>query len=214
MLLANRYDRVWLILWLPLLAGCGFSPLPLSVAGATGPTTTPVNSRLATSERIERDDSVAASSSEAFSEATSLDAATPSVDVHIPETQPNSITFDAGRLVGCWRDGFCGRRTLTLKADGSATMFLELDFAGRLLYGKTLEFDMRWSLNESVLSFEIVTGRPVDATRSAIKLWGEVFEYRLELVDGERLHARTSDDATLYKLNRIDSSEAAGSGQR
>ena len=93
-------------------------------------------------------------------------------------------------------------------------MLLDLDFAGRLLYGKTLEFDMRWSLNESVLSFVILTGRPVDAARSAIKLWGEAFEYRLELVDNERLHGWTSDDATLYKLRRVESPEAKAGEQK
>lgn len=101
-----------------------------------------------------------------------------------------------------------------MKADGSATMFLELDFAGRLLYGKTLEFDMRWSLEGSILSFEILTGRPVDAAKSAIKLWGEAFDYRLELVDGKHLHGWASDDSTLYKLRRIESPEQNGAEQR
>ena len=217
MLHANRFNRVGLILWLPvltLLAGCGDSPLPLSVAGESGPTTTSINSQSATSERTESGDFVAYSTSEPLTEATNHDAAAPSVEVPFRAAQPTSTAFDPKRLVGCWRDGFCGQRTLTLKTDGSATMRLELDFAGRLLYGKTLEFDMRWSLNESVLNFEILTGRPVDAARSAIKLWGEAFEYRLELVDGENLHGWTSDDATLYKLRRIESPDSGGAEPR
>ena len=217
MLPANRYDRVRLTLWLSfltLLAGCGFSPLPLSVAGTSGPTATSSNSRPTTSEQIESNDFVAVTSREPLSVATNLEAAATSADEPPRDAQPSSAAFDCKQLVGCWRDGFCGQRTLTLKADGSATMLLELDFAGRLLYGKTLEFDMRWSLNESILSFEILTGHPVDAARSAIKLWGEAFEYRIELVDHERLHGWTSDDATLYKLRRITNPEAAGSEKR
>ena len=213
MLPANRNNRVTLILWLPvltLLAGCGYSPLPLSVAGATGSTTNPISSPPTTSERTESGESIDDSTSEPRPEATNFDAASPSVDVPVQDAQPTSPAFTRQQLVGCWRDGFCGQRTLTLKADGSATMLLEFDFAGRLLYGKTLEFDMRWSLNESILSFEILSGRPVDAARSATKLWGEAFEYRLELADGENLHGWTSDDATLYKLRRIEAPEVNG----
>lgn len=217
MLHANRFNRVGLILWLPvltLLAGCGDSPLPLSVARESGPTTTSINSQSATSERTESGDFVAYSTSEPFSEATNHDAAAPSADVPFQKAQPTSTPFDPKRLVGCWRDGFCGQRTLTLKTDGSATMLLELDFTGRLLYGKSLEFDMRWSLDGSTLSFEILTGRPGDAARSAIKLWGEAFEYRLELVDRERLHGWASDDSILYKLRRVVSPETAGADHR
>ena len=65
----------------------------------------------------------------------------------VPETassalQPKLTTVDRNQLVGCWRDSFFGTRTLTLNSDGTAAMVLELDFAGRLLYGSRLDFDM------------------------------------------------------------------------
>ena len=217
MLSANQSGRVWLILLLPVLAlpaGCGFSLLPLSLSGSSGPAKTSINLSPPVYERTESEDSFEDSSSEPLSVATNLDVTSSPTEETPPVARPSSAAFDSKQLVGCWRDGFCGQRTLTLKADGSATMLLELDFAGRLLYGKTLEFDMRWSLSESILSLEILTGRPVDAARSAIKLWGEAFEYRIELVDHERLHGWTSDDATLYKLRRITPPDAADSEQR
>ncbi len=116
--------------------------------------------------------------------------------------------FDAQRLVGSWRDSFCGQRTLTLKADGTATMLLELDFARRLLYGKRLTFEMRWSVNESILTFEILAGTPLDAARSAMKIWGEKFEYRVVQLDDEQLQAWASDDSALYKLRRESSNDS------
>jgi hypothetical protein len=207
MLFAIRSASVRLKLWLlllTLLGGCSYSPLPLSVAGTSERISNPIQVPRAISEEIEGDDSVAESSPDCSLENSKLDSPT----VLPQTTQPSSATIDPNQLVGCWRDGFCGQRTLTLNSDGTATMVLELDFAGRLLYGKTLEFDMRWKLNESILSFEILTGRPVDAAQSAIKLWGEAFEYRLELVDNERLHGR-NDDATLYKLQRVTSSDTS-----
>ena len=209
-----RYARVWWMLCLPVLAGCGGSPLPLSVAGTPGSTTATVNSPRTTFEQIESDDSIATSPSEVPTGATSNSGATTaSVDVPISDSPPIS-PFDSKQLVGCWRDGFCGQRTLTLKPDGSATMLLELDFAGRLLYGKTLEFDLQWSLDGSTLSFEILTGRPIDAAKSAMKLWGEAFDYRLELVDNESLHGWASDDSILYKLRRIEALNASGDERR
>ncbi len=119
-----------------------------------------------------------------------------------PASAPTAFTFDVERLIGSWRDSFCGQRTLTLNSDGTATMLLELDFARRLLYGKRLTFEMRWSVNESILTFEILTGSPLDTARSAMKVWGEKFEYRVVQLDGEQLQAWTSDDSTLYKLRR------------
>lgn len=121
---------------------------------------------------------------------------------------PVPFTFDVQRLVGSWRDSFCGQRTLTLNADGTATMVLELDFARRLLYGKRLTFDMRWSVRESILTFEILTGTPLDAARSAMKIWGEKFEYRVVQLDDKQLEAWASDDSTLYKLRRESSDDS------
>ena len=203
----SRYGCVWLMLCLTLLAGCGGAPLPLPVAGMAGPTSASVNSPQSTFEPIDSGDSIADSPSEVPTGAAP-------VDVTAPDSRPTSTAFDGRQLVGCWRDGFCGQRTLTLKADGSATMLLELDFAGRLLYGKTLEFDLQWSLDGSTLSFEILTGRPVDAAKSAMKLWGEAFDYRIELVDNEHLHGWASDDSILYKLRRIEPAEASGGETR
>ena len=119
-----------------------------------------------------------------------------------PASAPTAFTFDVERLIGSWRDSFCGQRTLTLNSDGTATMLLELDFARRLLYGKRLTFEMRWSVNESILTFEILTGSPLDTARSAMKVWGEKFEYRVVQLDDEQLQAWTSDDSTLHKLRR------------
>lgn len=211
---ATRCHRARRFLWVPglaLLVGCGTSPIALSVSGSQSSIATPIDSPLPVTASVESDEPIF-SSSEVSSDATSRDVAAPSSDVTTPEPNRPSVPCDCKQLIGCWKDSFCGQRTLTLKTDGSATMHLELDFAGRLLYGKTLEFDMRWSLDESIVTFEIVAGRPVDAARSAMKLWGEAFEYRVELVDGERLHAWASDDSTLYKLRR-GSDENVSSGQ-
>ncbi len=55
-----------------------------------------------------------------------------------PTFSPKLTNVSASQLIGRWRDSFFGTRTLTLNADGTATMVLDLDFAGRLLYGKRL----------------------------------------------------------------------------
>ena len=212
---AARWNGTWpvlCLLCLTLQAGCGASPLPLSVAGSQSQAKTAFGSPGSTTGGIEIVEPTAASD-EAPSETAEREFAVPSHEAATQEPNQPAAHYDCKQLVGCWRDSFCGQRTLTLKADGSATMHLQLDFAGRLLYGKTLEFDMRWSLDGSILSFEIQSGRPVEAARSAIKLWGEAFEYRLELVDDERLHGWASDDSTLYKLHRIENSNADGAEQ-
>lgn len=81
-------------------------------------------------------------------------------------------------------------------------MLLELDLAGRLLFGKHLSFEMSWSVNDSILTFTILTGCPIDAAQSAMDIWGDSFEYRLVRLDEEYLHVWTSDGATFCNLRR------------
>jgi hypothetical protein len=128
------------------------------------------------------------------------------------ETPAATLTqVDPSRLVGCWQDSFFGKRTLILKADGTARMVLDLDFAGQLLYGKRLDFDMRWSLDGAKVVIEIISGRPEKAAKSAMKTWGEIYEYNLECVEDHEVQMRSSDGSMFHKLQRLPAEAEAAS---
>ena len=112
-------------------------------------------------------------------------------------------TVDRTQLVGTWKDSFFGARTLTLNDDGTARMVLDLDFAGRLMYGSRLDFDMTWSVEEATVSIDIIKGTPVKAAKSLMQTWGSRYEYLLDCVEDRRIEMRDWDGSMNYTLRRI-----------
>ena len=112
-------------------------------------------------------------------------------------------TVDRTQLVGTWKDSFFGARTLTLNADGTARMVLDLDFAGRLMYGSRLDFDMTWSVEGATVSIDIIKGTPVKAAKSLMQTWGSRYEYLLDCVEDHRIEMRDWDGSMNYTLRRI-----------
>ena len=141
-------------------------------------------------------------------------AATPAAKSPIeqsPTEQPDEngrlkarlTTVDRTQLVGTWKDSFFGARTLTLNADGTARMVLDLDFAGRLMYGSRLDFDMTWSVEGATVSIDIIKGTPVKAAKSLMQTWGSRYEYLLDCVEDRRIEMRDWDGSMNYTLRRI-----------
>ena len=184
------------------LAGCGSSMTP-NAAGA--PVEAP--DRPALDHRSS--EAVAASPAARSPLPSGSEFVVPSTPSIAPETEEKLCDVDPSRLVGCWRDSFFGTRTLTLNADGTARMLLELDFAGQLLYGRQLDFDMRWSIDGATVAIEILSGRPEKAAKSAMKTWGEVYQYELECVENNEIQMRSSDGSMFHKLQRLQPKGAA-----
>lgn len=121
----------------------------------------------------------------------------------VPKLQPKLTMVDPARIVGSWRDSFFGTRTLTLNADGTAHMRLDFDFAGRLLYGSRLDFDMKWKLEDGVVTFDIIGGHPAKNANSAIEMWGKKYVYLLDHVEDNKVEMRDGVQATSYTLARL-----------
>ena len=151
---------------------------------------------------------------DATTESVQDSAATPAAKSPIeqsPTEQPDEngrlraklTTVDRTQLVGTWKDSFFGARTLTLNDDGTARMVLDLDFAGRLMYGSRLDFDMTWSVEGATVSIDIIKGTPVKAAKSLMKTWGSRYEYLLDCVEDRRIEMRDWDGSMNYTLRRI-----------
>jgi len=63
-------------------------------------------------------------------------------------------------VVGTWEDDYEGHRTMTLNADGSGVMVVELSGWKAKLFAPRLEFNMRWSLSEGRLQKRTLDGQP------------------------------------------------------
>lgn len=201
-----------------MLSGCNWSPptlaveLPGSAPAGTARTAaavvTPVPSEDATPDPVEAIPGATVDDMPPQpTEAVTVAHETSDDGQSRPTFSPKLTNVSASQLIGRWRDSFFGTRTLTLKADGTATMVLDLDFAGRLLYGKRLEFDMKWSLKNGVVTIDILEGRPAAASKSATGAWGSRYQYLLDRVDAEAVEMRSSDGAMNHTLKRLADDE-------
>jgi len=142
-----------------------------------------------------------------------------SEDAAAPAEQPSTTLqaklekVDRSQLVGTWRDTFLGTRTLTLNDDGTARMILDLDFAGRLLYGSRLDFNMTWTVEGATITIDILDGKPAKSAKSAMETWGKRYAYLLDCVEDHQIEMRDWDGSANYKLRRLPDEPAEDSSK-
>lgn len=186
------------------LAGCNSSPPTLALEAASA--VSAVKSRENPKSVADKTESVKTGSppvAELPAESVENSRSNDPVSATSDEPLPKLAHVDVRQLVGRWRDSFFGERTLTLNADGTGRMELDLDFAGRLLYGKRLDFEMTWKVMGGVVSIEIQEGHPSDAAKSAIESWGKSHKYLLDTVEDDHVAMRDSTGKLNYRLSRL-----------
>lgn len=110
---------------------------------------------------------------------------------------------DRRLVVGTWKDEYKGKRTLTLKEDGSGTMVVELSGLQASLFAARLKFDMRWSLKDGRLKKRTTGGEPAVKVQLILSTMGDrVDEQILELTD-KRLLLLDQDGKTKYDWRRV-----------
>lgn len=115
-------------------------------------------------------------------------------------------------VVGTWRDHYRGTRTMTVRADGTATMVVELTGVKAVLYASRLRFDMNWSLANGRLKKQTTGGDPSGRVKLILKMMGDrVDEPVLELTP-ERLLLLDGDGKQKYDWKRV-ADPALGSSQ-
>lgn len=104
--------------------------------------------------------------------------------------------------VGTWHDEFQGKRTMTLREDGTGTMLVELSGMRARLVAERLTFDMIWSVEQGRLKKRTLGGEPAVPVRWILKTMGDhVDEPILELTD-QRLRLQDKDGKTEYDWRR------------
>jgi hypothetical protein len=120
--------------------------------------------------------------------------------------QPAALSM-AETIVGSWQDDFYGKRLFHFRPDGTATMTIELDRVGQLLYGPKLTFFIDWTLKDDVLTMKMTGGEPKQTATTVAKLFGETSEQRIERFSDEELTLRSLDSQKLYVHRRIAAPE-------
>jgi hypothetical protein len=126
-----------------------------------------------------------------------------SAPAKVSETTP-SAEDEAMRLqvLGVWEDDYEGKRTMTLNADGTGTMVVELSGAKALLFASELRFDMEWSLAEGKLTKRTIGGEPSVKVNLILRTMGDTATEPVLEVTEERLVLLDKDGKTRYEWRR------------
>lgn len=111
------------------------------------------------------------------------------------------------QVIGTWQDEYQGKRTMTLNADGTGTMLVELKGATALLYASKLRFDMTWMLQDKKLIKKTVGGEPANKVNLILNTMGDTAEDTIVEVTAERLLLLDKDGKTQYDWRRIKTDE-------
>jgi len=105
--------------------------------------------------------------------------------------------------IGTWQDFHHGKRTMTLREDGTATMVVKLTGIKAKLFTPRLELDIRWSVEDGRMKRRTVGGTPADKVAFVNQRAGrQVAEPILELTE-DRLRLLDRDGKTQYDWHRV-----------
>lgn len=111
------------------------------------------------------------------------------------------------QVIGTWQDNYKGKRVLTVREDGTATMVVEPSGFGALFAAK-MTFEMNWSIEDGRLKKKTTGGKPETKVNLILKTMGDrVDEPILELTD-ERLLLLDKDGETKYDWKRVKEPES------
>lgn len=107
------------------------------------------------------------------------------------------------RAIGTWEDEYHGKRTMTLREDGTATMIVEPEGLGATLFAKKLTFDIEWKIKDGVLILKTLGGTPERKIALVSKIYGDqAEEVIVELTDKRFLVEH--DESTDFDWRRVE----------
>lgn len=116
---------------------------------------------------------------------------------------PTSKDKEFRKLVlGTWQDNYEGKRTLTLREDGTGTMIVELSGLKAKLVAPRLQFDMEWSITNGRLKKHSLGGKPATQVSMILKTMGDTVDEPILELSKDRLLLLDGDGKTKYDWRR------------
>ena len=106
-------------------------------------------------------------------------------------------------IIGNWMDDYKGRRTMTVRPDGTATMVVEPDGLNALL-GSRLTFEEEWVIENGRFKLKAVGGEPETSVRLILNTMGTESDQKILELSAERLLLLDSDGKTKYDWRRTN----------
>ncbi len=106
-------------------------------------------------------------------------------------------------VVGTWQDDFKGQRTLTVRADGTATMVVEPDGLNAL-FAAQLTFEEEWSIEGGQFKQKATGGEPETRVSLILKTMGTESNQKILELTTDRLLLLDADGKTQYDWRRME----------
>ena len=97
-------------------------------------------------------------------------------------------------LVGSWKGNNFGEQTLTNYSDGTARLDVTLNRLAALRYGRTLELQLTWKVQNGIVRHKVTGGSPPEKVARLISDFGDSLEYRIVDLRDSRLVLSDLDD--------------------
>lgn len=111
-------------------------------------------------------------------------------------------------MPGTWEDDYKGHRTLTLNADGTGTMVVELDGLAATLFAKKLTFREEWTVADGKVTMKATGGEPAGKVRLVLSLHGDSSTQRIVEVTSERMILIEEPSETRFEWRRVRGAES------
>jgi hypothetical protein len=106
-------------------------------------------------------------------------------------------------VVGVWEDNYQGHRIMTVRADGTATMVVELHGWKARLYASELRFEMTWSIQNGLMTKQTTGGEPPGKVKTILKLMGDRVQEKIVELTSDRLVLLDKDGKRQYEWRRV-----------
>jgi hypothetical protein len=111
------------------------------------------------------------------------------------------------RMLGTWEDDYKGHRTLTLNADGTGTMVVELDGLAATLFAEKLTFSEEWTVADGKVRMKATGGEPAGKVQLVLSLHGDSSTQRIVEVTRERMILIEEPSETRFEWRRVRNAE-------
>ena len=117
--------------------------------------------------------------------------------------QPSADEQISGLIVGTWQDDYQGRRTLTVRPDGTATMLVEFDGWKARMFTPRLRIETTWTIDEGRFNRQTVGGEPADKVEFVKNRVGDRASDKIVKVSADRMVLVDQDGETRYNWRRV-----------
>jgi len=105
----------------------------------------------------------------------------------VEQKTATALNIQPDQLLGRWVRNGSIQRDIVFLPEGKATLTVRLDYFSALLYGREMQMDLVWKLENGILTNTVIGGTPQANVARLIKDFGDTLSYRIVKVDQTEL---------------------------